>query len=47
MCGANMGIVFFRLVCGNAVILYGEKRETIAYIFSTMIACCVLKNKSS
>ena len=38
---------FFSLVCGPAVILCGGKREKIAYICSTKIACCVLKNKSS
>ena len=47
MCGANMGICFLSLVCKPAVILCGGKREKIAYICSTKIACCVLKNKSS
>jgi len=45
--GHYMGITFFSLVCGPAVIICGGKREKIAYICSTMIACCVLKNKSS
>jgi len=45
MCGANMGITFFSLVCGLAVILCGGKREKIANICSTMIACCVLKKQ--
>jgi len=47
MCWANMGITFFSLVCGPAVILCGGKREKIAYICSTMIAFCILKNKIS